>query len=72
MRPVRGGRAIAYEQRTLSWFSGMPVGLQPTGISGTFTNRGWALIAKANAVKAPDIFCSEGQKIPGNQKMEEC
>jgi hypothetical protein len=46
----------------------MPVGLQPTGISGTFTTRGGALFAKTNAVKAPDIFCSEGQKIPGNQK----
>jgi hypothetical protein len=65
--PLRG-KAIAFEQRTLFWSPGMPVGLQPTGISGTFATRGWALIAKTNAVKAPDIFCSEGQKIPGNQR----
>jgi hypothetical protein len=45
----------------------MPVGRQPTGISGIFITIGWTLIAKPNAVKAPDIFCSEGQKIPGNQ-----
>jgi hypothetical protein len=49
----------------------MPVGLQPTGTSWTLTTRGLALVAKPNAVKATDIFCSEGQKISGNRRKAE-
>jgi hypothetical protein len=46
----------------------MPVGLEPTGISGTFTARGWTLIAKTDEEKAPDIFCSKGRKLRGTKE----
>jgi hypothetical protein len=49
----------------------MPVGLQPTGISGIFTFRSEALTCPNDSGEDPGYYqpvC--GQKIPGNQNNE--
>jgi hypothetical protein len=47
----------------------MPVGLQPTGISGIYTVSGEALIAPNASGKGPGYFLPlSGQKIPGNHQ----